>query len=378
MNKMIKFFLIMTVIVSLNTVYGQQNKEVAVLQPRVIGKGEVSTNDKLIISSSMKKAFTQVDGYEAYSRTSQSLIAAEQAFQLSGAVDDRQIKEIGRQTGVAYICVFTLSKEKNELVVNSEIINVVTGKIDNSDFIVLLNVNDRENVTKQCQELAYNLLGVSHTSGVNTIKKTSSSGTKRNGEIWNPDGIEMVYVEGKGSGIMATPGFYIGKFEVTQEQWQAIMGSNPSNFKGSNLPVENVSWNDVQEFINKLNARTGRNYRLPTEAEWEYAARGGNLTKGYEYSGSNSVNDVAWYTENSGSSTKTVGTKKPNELGIYDMSGNVWEWCQDWYDSSNQYRVIRGGSWNRGAAYGRVSYRHDTTPSYRSNNLGFRLAFSSE
>ena len=115
--------------------------------------------------------------------------------------------------------------------------------------------------------------------------------------------------------------YYIGETEVTQELWQAVMGSNPSNFKGSNLPVEEVSWNDGQKF------------RLPTEAEWEYAARGGAKSRGYKYSGSNNIGDVAWYIDNSGFKTHSVKTKSPNELGLYDMSGNVWEWCQDWYDS---------------------------------------------
>ncbi|HDP98542.1 MAG TPA: hypothetical protein ENN22_05075, partial [bacterium] len=125
--------------------------------------------------------------------------------------------------------------------------------------------------------------------------------------------------------------FYIGKYEVTQKQWFEIMGSNPSRFKGDNLPVERVSWNDVQEFIRKLNAKTGGNFRLPTEAEREYASRGGSRSAHFKYSGSNNVDNVAWYDNNSGRKTHPVGTKQPNELGLYDMSGNVWEWCSDWY-----------------------------------------------
>ena len=182
--------------------------------------------------------------------------------------------------------------------------------------------------------------------------------------------------------------YHIGKYEVTQKLWIAVMGSNPSKFKGDNLPVENVSWNETQEFIKKLNRLTGQKFRLPTEAEWEYAARGGNKSKGYKYSGGNSIGLVAWYNENSEEMTHSVGTKwMSNELGIYDMSGNVWEWCQDWYGSyssgsqtnptgasTGSYRVLRGGSWGSIARFCRVSVRKDWDPNYRNNgDYGFRL-----
>jgi formylglycine-generating enzyme required for sulfatase activity len=179
--------------------------------------------------------------------------------------------------------------------------------------------------------------------------------------------------------------FSIGQTEVTQGLWQVVMGSNPSRFKDDQRPVEQVSWNDCQEFITKLNSLTGQQFRLPTEAEWEYAARGGNQSKGYTYSGSNNIEDVAWY---SGSMTHWVATKSPNELGIYDMSGNVWEWCQDWfgsYSSSSQTnptgpssgynRVYRGGGWNDFARSYRVANRNFASPGIRSkDDLGLRLA----
>jgi len=184
--------------------------------------------------------------------------------------------------------------------------------------------------------------------------------------------------------------FYIGKYEVTQAEWKSVMGANPSYFKGDNLPVESVSWSNVQEFIHKLNAQTGKQYRLPTEAEWEYASRGGLQSTHYKYSGSNTAGNVAWYNENSGSKTHPVGTKSPNELGIYDMSGNVWEWCSDWYGnysasdqmnpqgpSSGSDRVFRGGSWGYGAGGVRVSNRGVSPPDGRDGILGFRLACSS-
>ncbi len=181
--------------------------------------------------------------------------------------------------------------------------------------------------------------------------------------------------------------YQIGETEVTQALWQAVMGTNPSNWLGDNLPVEKVSWNDCQEFITKLNQATGKTFRLPTEAEWEFAARGGTKSQGYKYSGSNTLGDVAWYTDNSNSQTHVVATKQPNELGLYDMSGNVREWCQDWfgdYSSSAQsnptgatsgsYRVIRGGCWIGTARGCRVTYRSNSTPTLASYYLGFRLA----
>ena len=189
--------------------------------------------------------------------------------------------------------------------------------------------------------------------------------------------------------VTLTNDYYIGKYEVTQALWKAVMGNNPSNFKGDNLPVEQVSWYDCQDFLSKLNRITGKTFRLPTEAEWEYAARGGNKSRGYQYSGSNNTLDVAWFRDNSGSNTHAVGTKQPNELGIYDMSGNVREWCQDWkgeYSSSSQVnptgansgsdRVFRGGSWSGEARYCRSSYRLYYTPDYSNYSLGLRLVLS--
>ena len=184
-------------------------------------------------------------------------------------------------------------------------------------------------------------------------------------------------------------GYYIGKTEVTQVLWEAVMGINPSRFKGDYLPVENVSWDDCQEFIRKLNSMTGQNFRLPTEAEWEFACRGGNNSRGYKYSGSNNLGSVAWYDGNSGNKTHPVGTKAPNELGIYDMSGNVWEWCADWYGDyssgaqtnptgpyGGSNRVYRGGSWNYDVGRCRSSNRDFYYPWIRDIILGLRLALS--
>ena len=194
-----------------------------------------------------------------------------------------------------------------------------------------------------------------------------------------------------------TRDFYIGRTEVTQAQWSAVMGTDPSYFKGDDLPVDSVSWNEAMEFCWKLNntgkAPSGWKFALPTETQWEYAARGGKKSKGYKYSGSNDFDEVAWYNDNSGSETHPVGQKKANELGVYDMSGNVYEWClDDWRAKSNKLtaeftrgndpggakRVSRGGAWSRDAGGCRSAERGGDVPGSRHYNLGFRIVLVPE
>jgi formylglycine-generating enzyme required for sulfatase activity len=180
--------------------------------------------------------------------------------------------------------------------------------------------------------------------------------------------------------------YAIGETEVTQELWQAVMQHNPANYRGSaHNPVEYVSWNECQKFITMLNRLTGANFRLPTEAEWEYAARGGQESKGYRYSGSNTVGNVAWYISNSSVTTHPVKSKSPNELGLYDMSGNVSEWCDDRYygDSSQSEEtamedrfIFRGGSWSDNDVACRVSMRAKAVARQKKSNRGLRLALT--
>jgi formylglycine-generating enzyme required for sulfatase activity len=251
-------------------------------------------------------------------------------------------------------------------------------------------------------------------SSVDSVIFTDVSPTTFEDLPWEP---EMVTVQGGTTNLNNTTvtisTFTIGKYEITQKTWEYVMGySGPTDDGGTlspttiylgarpnstygigdNYPVYFVSYEDIVDiFLPRLNAITGKNYRLPTEAEWEYAAKGEQQTHNYRYSGSDGIGNVAWYNGNSyttGTSygTHIVGTKAPNELGIYDMSGNVWEWCNDWYGltypsgttdptgaSSGSNRVVRGGSWYYGAPYCTVSFRDTYTPSNRGNGLGFRL-----
>ncbi len=247
-----------------------------------------------------------------------------------------------------------------------------------NDFIYTLADYDSYNPTESTQ--TYTVNGVSFRmvpvkGGTFTMGATSEQGSDASS---NESPTHQVTLNN----------FSIGQTEVTQELWKAVMGSNPSNFTGDlKRPVEYVSWNQCQTFITKLNQMTGETFRLPTEAEWEYAARGGNKSQGYKYAGGNTVGDVAWYSGNSSSKTQPVGTKAGNELGLYDMSGNVYEWCEDWYGNytsdalinptgpaTGSYRVYRGGSWYHDATYCRTSYRYYSSPSSSNSRTGLRLA----
>lgn len=198
-------------------------------------------------------------------------------------------------------------------------------------------------------------------------------------------GLEAEYDE-KPAHEVILPSYYISRYEVTQQLWTDVMGGNPSRHAGEQRPVESVSWEDCQLFISRLNALTGISFRLPTEAEWEYAARGGNMGQGFTYAGSDGIDDVAWYGAGE-ADTHEVGQKQPNELGLYDMSGNVMEWCSDWHGSYNagrqknptgaqsgEYRVARGGYWESDAKYCTVTYRHPIPPEEVSEFIGLRLA----
>jgi len=229
------------------------------------------------------------------------------------------------------------------------------------------------------------------------VKEKSAAVSKISGRTWIEPVTGMAFVwvpagcfEMGSNHKVCMDGFWIGKYEVTQGQWKKIMGNNPSYFKrGDRFPVENVSWDDAKKFISVLGRKSKRNFTLPSEAQWEYAARSGG--KNEKYSGGNDPNRVGWYDKNSGKSTHEVGTKASNGLGIYDMSGNLLEWCEDVYDkkayskysgknpmitSGGAGRVLRGGSWSNRAGGMRCAYRGWFHPSYRYQYFGLRLVFA--
>ncbi len=237
---------------------------------------------------------------------------------------------------------------------------------------------NREELKKQYEDLEKQLTAIKNNTKASAIYNKILE-IPANKEV----SFKMIRVEGGDTGT-----FYIGETQVTQAVWQAVMGKNPSyfKFKGLGNPVESISWNDIcgkdgtgtnpDCFLYKLNQKTGKNFRLPKEKEWEYAAKGGNKSNNYIYAGSNDIDKVAWYDGNSNHSTHTVKRLSPNELGIYDMSGNVWEWCEDLYEPSSSPRLFLGGSWFNGEWDCRVSGRGYGRPDSLSYGIGFRLVFS--
>jgi len=306
-------------------------------------------------------------------------------------------------------------KEKNRIGLSPVQVGSVDVNASSSNYFII--IRDNGNILVCLNGKEYPMRSVSNSATQSTydqLARALNNPSTTSNRTFTVNGVSftMIYVQGGTFTMGATSeqgsdadsdekpahrvtlsSYMIGQTEVTQALWQAVMGNNPSEIKGdSRRPVERVSWNDCQEFLRKLNSITGQRFRLPTEAEWEFAARGGVNSRGYKYSGSNTLDNVAWYDDNSSRTTHPVATKQPNELGIYDMSGNVWEWCSDWYGSyssssqtnpqspsSGSDRVLRGGSWD-GSWDGstricRVSYRFCDSPDIRGYSYGLRLAF---
>lgn len=408
-----KYFIFFAFLVSALAL-SAQNMKVALLETLNGDKAvQVKGIEINMVRGELRKAISNQQGFQAFTRTDIDQLMQEHGFQNSGMVSDSQRKRLGEMSGADYICVSTLTKSDTEFYLEAYLIDVETGEISNpATQYGILEGGTYANLFQICQDLAHELIGYVDSSGgshTNVPARPSRPQSQNTDVITINVGnvsFEMIRVEA-GSFIMGCTSeqggdcesdespchsvtisndYYIGKFEVTQELWEAVMGTNPSNWKAFDRPVEHVSWNDAQGFCAELSRITGHRFLLPTEAEWEYAARGGKKSTNAKYSGSSSVTDVAWNEGNSGDQTHPVGKLRPNELGIYDMSGNVWEWCQDRfgnYSSASQTdptgpgsgsrRVMRGGSMNDDAEDCRVSNRRGIIPGYRGDGGGLRL-----
>ncbi|MDR0559016.1 MAG: SUMF1/EgtB/PvdO family nonheme iron enzyme [Prevotellaceae bacterium] len=337
--------------------------------------GGADDNINKVIGAKLVQAIVKNGKYSAVERTDaiNAIQQKEQNRYGSGSIDDSRAEELGKELGVNFICVAEIVEAFGEKYISARLVDA--GLMEAVEFAdVKYDIKDMPSLVKMSEDVVARLFG-EHVDALPSCNTSSSSSSKNDesGKVWSPDGIVMVYVAGDD----AQDGFYIGKYEVTQAQWYSVMNDNPSHFAGcSDCPVENVSWDDIKTFISDLNSKTGRNYRLPTETEWVYAAKNGNSQGSCEYSGSDVIDEVAWYWDNSNEQTHQVGTKKPNLLGIYDMTGNVLEWCEDCHDSNCSSRVIRGGSWDYGASYCRTAFRDGYSPGYRGINLGFRLVLN--
>lgn len=375
-----------------------------------------------IKSIAQNTAITNLTGrgnYQLIERSGEFLkqIEEEQKFQLSGDVADAQISKIGESFGAQKICVISIAIDGDYLYVAARIVDVVTKTSFESGEAENTNYSGTAQIRPTVLSAINQILGAdgmlqtaTHSSASNSVSATDKTFTV------NDVIFKMIFVKGGSMYLGCTSGsgscesdespshnvtltdYYMGETEVTQALWKAVMGynNNPSYRKGDQLPVETVSWTDCQEFVARLNSLLasklpqGYRFALPSEAQWEYAARGGQKSSGSMYAGSGNVGFVAWYDGNSSSHTHDVKQKAPNELGLYDMSGNVWEWCEDWYSSSfysdnrnwtdpvNTYagsgRVLRGISWNDNASSCRVADRSNDSPSNRDADDGFRLA----
>ena len=387
--------------VSLVSIQAQNDKlRIAIFDPTYSGTA-INEGAGMAVREIISTVFVNTGKYTIVERSLLEKVMNEQSFTNSGAVDDSQASEIGRLAGANKIVLSVVTQVENSYMLSIKLVDVNTASVERQKTQViavnrLLEFVEPLTMDLMGEEAVYPTVTV-QPGGQNINIVQQQPAVQNAGIVGNhPAEPEMVFVQG---GTFAMGGnrahqvtisdFYIGKYEVTQGQWDAVMGATERQ-ESDNYPISFVSYDDVQEFIRRLNALTGKNYRLPTEAEWEFAAQGGNQSKGYKFSGSNNVSDVAWYSGNSKGTKHPVGTKSPNELGIFDMSGNVWEWCNDWYgklsknaqtdpqgpSTGGTRRVVRGGAFTEVAKFARVSQR-SWIWNFRTRSIGFRLACSS-
>lgn len=422
--QMKKLLIILLSALSLAAVAQEEVKRIAILET-VDRAGDVNLGVKNLLRQSITFGINRLPGYEGFNRVDMAQITGEHNFQRTGYVSDSDIKKLGSMTGAQYVLIAEATNyDATHILVFANLVDVETGRVTNSSIPKVAGTAPEE-MYKDCAEVAKSLLGIT-TSGSNTSSyggsfNNSSSYSRTvnqdfTEEAWGIN-MKMIWVEGgeflmgctseQGGNCMddeknvrrvTVDGFYIGMLELTQSQWEKVVGTsiyqqkskvgeNSTYGVGPDYPMYYVSWEEAMEFCRLLSNKTGKTYTLPTEAQWEYAARGGKKADGTKYAGSNMIDAVAWYGDNSGSSTHPCGTKRANALGIYDMSGNVYEWCKDWYrssytsydtnnptgPSSGSYRVIRGSGWGSIAPDCRVAIRNYGSPGYRDNYFGFRV-----
>jgi len=401
-----------------------QNKKIALLEPREgEGSSAITGIEKAMVRGELRKAIVNIPGYEAVTRADIDQMMKEHDFQRTGMVSSDQIKRLGILSGADYICVSTLTKSDTEFYLEAYLIHLETGTMSHpaSQYGELVD-GKLANMYPACQSLAKELLtGKTSSSNAFLLKNHTNSILKYDKQnyiesAWGID-MNMAWVEGGEFAMGCTPdqggecseneknirniklsGFYMGVLEVTQSQWEKVMGTtiyqqkskagyNSTYGVGSNYPMYYVNWNEANDFCRKLSEISGKKYTLPTEAQWEYAARGGLYADNFRYAGSNRVEDVAWYSGSSKAIVHPCGKKNANSLGLYDLSGNVSEWCADWYNSyyasddtcdprgpiSGDFRIIRGGNWENKAQYCRVANRRYERPQNRSYLNGFRV-----
>ena len=417
--KRILFFIFAAVLLFSTSAMAQKEemRKVAVWETKC-SDNSITQFQSTMVRGGMETAVGNTPGYEVFDRSAFDIILKEHHFERSGAVSDAEIREMGEMAGVQFVIVpEAVFDGSNSIYILVKMLDVEKGKFGGvHDALCSPSPTD---IRKTCQDLGASLFG--EVSGERNARRPFAGAVAQRGQDFTETAfginMKMVYVEGgtfvmgctddqggecdddESPTRMTTVGsFYIGMLEVTQSQWEKVMGTSiyqqrdkanmewPIKGAGPNYPMYYVSWEEANEFCARLSRATGKTYSLPTEAEWEYAARGGKNNEGTKYAGDWSIDDVAWYLGNSGKSTHICGTKRPNALGIFDMSGNVWEWCEDWYGSqylqydnnpkgagAGSHRVLRGGGWDHNARICRVANRGYSIPSMRFSDYGFRV-----
>ena len=404
------------------TTFAQAEKvRIAVFDP--IATFAINDGTDVIVREITSSTVVNSGMYDVIDRMTLNKLAEEQNFARNGMMDETQAVQIGKIAGASKVLFSVLASSGTRNMLTTKLIDVLTGTVEKQQYKL---IDQSMDIVLEVENLTKALIGGKMPTRTTTTTYSQTGYASQPTPAANQDftetawgiNMKMIWVEG-GDFLMGctseqgncesdeqnvrrvtVDGFYIGMLEVTQSQWEKVVGTSiyqqwtkadysgsPTRGIGPDYPMYCVSWDEAMEFCRLLSNKTGRTYTLPTEAQWEYAARGGNKNEGAKYAGSNMLDAVAWYSDISNGITHIVGSKRANALGIYDMSGNVWEWCKDWYansyvsydtnnpvgPSSGSARVRRGGSWYFSASDCRVADRNGCIPDIRDFNLGFRV-----